>query len=1515
MNAKIRICFFLLVAFFTQVLFAEEQQPQSIQQTVNWTFSRNAESKLVGEITNYDWNTYSNLWKDAQNIWAGNGAVVTQPSTSTESKFNIIEGLSLTQGKTYKILIDVEMTLWNAPTVQQHTQIGLGSGETITYATSPQPSSGRHSLEYSIVAPATTTNGFLRVQTGLYNGQFLVHSVRVEEAATPAITFTAGQTVTFTSQPDNYGLTHPINYVANGDESLRYNASVPGFETELHLMSPTSGTSNSLDTKGYFILPLSYGARKVKGTLTITGGDKGNGELKVYAETASQGHFLQTVYINKNAASSTEVTIPANTSRLIVEIVQPACVLGITWQVKDQTAGDGENDPVVNEKFTLTYDANGATSGSVPAAAEYTKNAEATIAGNTGNLVRDGYTFGGWQINRTGDIYGPDTENKTLSITANTTLYAVWVPVQYSVSYSSDENGTLALVDAEGGVVASGSQLPLGTTLLLRVLPNEGYVLDALMVNDQKSDLINGSSILVESNMTLSATFRQKTAEDVTTTVGSAENSSWFAQVSPFVSLTTGQEIEFTFQEHATNEWYHSWALEISTDGSHHADWNENAFLLTSPKMDAYSPWSNYNGHSMQMYEQNLYNLQTGEKFSRYAIPSAFYQDTKNAKVRVIVTTDGQNTYVHALMVSTVDGNTNRWLYTIALKHDLVQTLHVAVSHDNSYLTNLAYRTKPSHVVTTACEPAVLFKQANVRFTTPEGVVLPSGIRAGEGDHLIAQCDEIPGYTFLGWENLGSDNPLAIQVGTTDLHLKAMYRNNNIPVISAAIPDELIIVGQDPTFSYGVSSNSPAPVTLVPITKTGNVEDNQIIDPAVSITLVNNLLTIQPHGSGRFSFLLHQDAAAGFAEVDKRFDISWRVPKTHLEVSPSVISVAKGSNDPITQPTVKLYYVDAEGVSHEIENPTLTFESLDKTLVNVDNNNQISFVSTATPASTDVLIKFDPGFSFEPCEVRLHMVVNDPAATTPLQSGATAPAVGSSFFVGAGDAVKCTYGGWKWNNHTYQVDNDSRTDAWDYLVGEHFGKELVRLDGFNNAFSGTHVASDEALAFNGIQFGAECYGQFEVGKPYTLPVRGSYMTFEPTTSGLLTVYLMQDGAFSYYGAAEAAAAGEEYGSLRKGYFRPVSYFVVDENGANVPIVAAVSHEKINIPDGYNCTKEYASEQNNDASTNIADWAEFRKLSDDEQDRIIAAWSTGVNDKQQIITLDNGSYFAVQKSIVRYTFPVVAGETYYVFSNTGQLAYAGASFTADAELHLADALSLNDASAYVAPQSKQVYSSISVNRNFTADRWSTITLPFYMTPSEVATTFGEGTQLIMLEQVSEGDNDRLHLQFVLHEMQGILAGYPYLIYPKANVPGFSVTKKQIDPAIVLHPVAVGEGYTHTPLLTTASMLKGDIYMGGSGALSMASGTKPVNVKGYRSYIKAPVSENLSSAPLRSITMEYRPAATDKIAEGDATAIPFILEDIPDANTSTQDGLYNLNGTRATNKVHGIYIQDGKVILVR
>lgn len=80
--------------------------------------------------------------------------------------------------------------------------------------------------------------------------------------------------------------------------------------------------------------------------------------------------------------------------------------------------------------YTVTYHDNNKTSGTVPTDnTAYESGDDVTVAGNTGNLARDGYTWSGWSINEdgSGTAYGPAPYTTTYTVgTENIDFYPIW---------------------------------------------------------------------------------------------------------------------------------------------------------------------------------------------------------------------------------------------------------------------------------------------------------------------------------------------------------------------------------------------------------------------------------------------------------------------------------------------------------------------------------------------------------------------------------------------------------------------------------------------------------------------------------------------------------------------------------------------------------------------------------------------------------------------------------------------------------------------------------------------------------------------------------------------------------------------------------------------------------------------------------------------------------------------------------------------------------------------------------
>lgn len=99
--------------------------------------------------------------------------------------------------------------------------------------------------------------------------------------------------------------------------------------------------------------------------------------------------------------------------------------------------------------YTVTYNGNGNTGGAVPTdSAAYAQNDSVTVAGNTGALVKSGYTFSGWntQANGSGTDYAAGS-TYTMG-TANATLYAKWAVAASAPTVTDGSASTLSSTTA-----------------------------------------------------------------------------------------------------------------------------------------------------------------------------------------------------------------------------------------------------------------------------------------------------------------------------------------------------------------------------------------------------------------------------------------------------------------------------------------------------------------------------------------------------------------------------------------------------------------------------------------------------------------------------------------------------------------------------------------------------------------------------------------------------------------------------------------------------------------------------------------------------------------------------------------------------------------------------------------------------------------------------------------------------------------------------------------------------------
>jgi uncharacterized repeat protein (TIGR02543 family) len=113
------------------------------------------------------------------------------------------------------------------------------------------------------------------------------------------------------------------------------------------------------------------------------------------------------------------------------------------------TVGDGNVAFVavwISNTNVITYNGNGATGGTVPANGSFVTGSVSpfTVSTNSGNLVKNGFTFDGWYTTASGSGgtgYAVSPAGTFVTDT-NVTLYAKWSPASYTITYNTDGGST-----------------------------------------------------------------------------------------------------------------------------------------------------------------------------------------------------------------------------------------------------------------------------------------------------------------------------------------------------------------------------------------------------------------------------------------------------------------------------------------------------------------------------------------------------------------------------------------------------------------------------------------------------------------------------------------------------------------------------------------------------------------------------------------------------------------------------------------------------------------------------------------------------------------------------------------------------------------------------------------------------------------------------------------------------------------------------------------------------------------
>lgn len=583
----------------------------------------------------------------------------------------------------------------------------------------------------------------------------------------------------------------------------------------------------------------------------------------------------------------------------------------------------------------------------------------------------------------------------------------------------------------------------------------------------------------------------------------------------------------------------------------------------------------------------------------------------------------------------------------------------------------------------------------------------------------------------------------------------------------------------------------------------------------------------------------------------------------------------------------------------------------------------------------------------------------------------------------ADKTVGVTLGGWTYNNGSYYGNTDSYTakEPWvghkfeknadrnGYLANSRKTEEDVFHEFFDDAkatFStnGSCAAKSEQLNVdaNNTYATYAATGNYSAPTnntsvanetPWLLPCRGSHIKIEPTDAGLISVYVMQEGCVSH-----APAGGEDVDGAHYNEDEPIDVtvkkvYVADEKGEIVKEVVADTKSKVAAQMHKDDGRARAEYRWGDPrfAYNTATMNSFVNINDfNTQWSFLDNWpNPGMQQHVFKLGNDEDGHVLITKGIVRYTFNVLPGKTYYIFSNTAKLGLAGFTFKngIHAKYHQVkpdakhyewratgkfdhlnvENVTLNDNDNYSAPTDAE-NANVTLNRTFYKNRWNAICLPYSINRRQIEDVFGDGTMVVLMNNI---DTSTKKVMFIEHANQDIIAGYPYLIFPtdkadtnktdhsvissittratfgEANSPLFSVGTdgKTYPGAEMQNDALVFKG---TFINTTLD--EGSYVVTNKGVLSRIL-KDGMNIKPYRSYIYF----NRQTVGAKAISLQSMNVNGFENDEDNTTGIENLLFESGILTHSAD--VYSIDGQLVRSKAlnfnglpKGVYIVNGK-----
>lgn len=1314
-------------------------------------------------------------------------------SIGTQSSSNPFTYPSLNDNKTFQ-------ANFTANTYSVHFNANGGSGDmssqNFTYGTAQNLTSNAFTRsDYTFDGWATSSGGDV-----VYTDGQNVSNLTTTDGATVELyakwTATAPANVkTFDYTSSNPGATLTPITVGGGE----YNSG------HYYNFSTISGSLSITAASGYNIEGV---------TVTYTSGSDASryGGTPTLSNTTdySYSRSSATGTISKTGTARNTITLNFNNKARITSIV-------VTY-----SAGSGP------ATYTVTYNGNGKTSGSVPTdASTYENGATVTVKANTGSLAKDGYDFVGWntQADGNGTNYAA-TGSATFTMgSANVTLYAKW-------SATSDTKQLFHTTfvagdgwESENIVGGSTTEKTINGTKVVFGCNNDGH---KVVVNTS-----DGGSLKFDDGNKLNST-----AGAISATNPNHYMAIYLTDVNGSITVDFGT---------TSQAWYYTY--DDGSDG-------------TVIARQTASTGTNFTIDNLKSSRVTLYLGNKGITINELTITTPKTRLTSDStQVRFIGNTGGAVSFsIRTNSTGTVGIKTNPNGSYADASYDTSSRM-LTITPKAAGTTSVVMRVEangvfPAKELTIPIQviaPAITIKTQPSSVScvqndaTEKKFTIDATVNTGKE---LAYQWQYYNVSSSEWENIPgaiyTTYTLNAEQKATIVDPPTKYR---CKVTSDGCPDKtsnevnatISAIGAA-AYKAKVFLKSPGNSLVYNLESTTTITSGAT--DVFHATIDGTTLTVTPDKIGKATITLASGASIEVEVIKHKITLIWSADVkeytgTNVPAENATLLLDNGSNNGLPYLKARLYengtsytgkvtfYSDDPGIAYfEGQTDNTKFEQN-----NPGDKPTIKYGNNQGGCKFYAYIEEDNANGIDSVKVSYDLRIQKGTSNALPEKRNVAVQQQYTLYRPNTDEklVTVTYGGYKYGNWI-KVDSKGKettvTDAWGSATN-YVGKNNA-IDGYLYAVRNKdndaadeykHAINEEDDIFGSAWYSTEDdspkggkYAAYERIKPFRLPCRASYLTFTAHETGTLTAYVYQNGIVGRGGSANQLASGPRLG-----------YWFDEEGWVQEPVGTVVTKQKIANANARDKRSygDYANmnEQMNAYWTNTADAIVIRKLrseycknasnltdnlDDYELDYVTHDGTTYPaknpyywgntkyvtdNNNNVVPTPERpiphqGGYMIVNEGYVKYTIPVIAGKTYYFFGKMTKVGYAGMNFVPAEKdgsgvyttagftgyKHAAGPLVLAnddvwDNTLFGTGEKNVIYDEVRVPSNFRIEKWNTICLPFSVNENQLEQIFGKGTELAIYNGMyHDGASHEYRLRYLRHVDQNILPGQPYMIYP-------------------------------------------------------------------------------------------------------------------------------------------------------